>query len=215
MYLRAKKRLKIFLFWIFRILCSTSSSEKGDDHTVSEIKERIRQEVEKNDLRRRQIISETEETITDVTTGEIVQRNKTTKSIGTSEPDFIKIYYKSMLVVQGIEEVPLDFVLALSHCLSYSDDKQEPVVFVSNKHYRNRIAGLMEHDGKRLSDNMVSRYIKRAVDVGLLFPVKGCRGTYEVNPCLIAKGKWEYIKALQANFDFVGNKWERRMVLSE
>ena len=60
---------------------------------------------------------------------------------------------------------------------------------------------------------MVAKYIRRSVDKGILFSTQD-RGTYEVNPWLIAKGKWSSIQELQANFRFVEGKWERVMTLT-
>ena len=54
----------------------------------------------------------------------------------------------------------------------------------------------------------VERYVKKSVDNGLLFRTN-YRGVYEVNPFMIAKGKWESIKKLRANFDYVDGKWTR------
>ena len=36
-----------------------------------------------------------------------------------------------------------------------------------------------------------------------------------MNPWLIAKGKWENIKALQANFEFVSGKWQRIIAVDQ
>ena len=55
---------------------------------------------------------------------------------------------------------------------------------------------------------MTAKYIKRAVEKGILFSTQD-RGSYEVNPWLIAKGKWEHIRELQAAFQFVDKKWIR------
>lgn len=61
---------------------------------------------------------------------------------------------------------------------------------------------------------MTAKYIRRSVDKGILFSTQD-RGTYEVNPWLIAKGKWEHIKELQANFQFVSGKWERTITMEQ
>ena len=57
---------------------------------------------------------------------------------------------------------------------------------------------------------MYKRYIGRCKDSGLIFPTQ-YRGTYEVNPFFVAKGKWDSIKALRATFDFVNGKWTRHL----
>lgn len=55
---------------------------------------------------------------------------------------------------------------------------------------------------------MTQKYIRRCVAKGVIFTTRD-RGVYEVNPWLIAKGKWAHIKELQANFSFVDGKWTR------
>lgn len=170
-------------------------------------------EVGKMSRDEKKVIYQQVESIIDVATGEIRSRTTTERIKTQSEPDFIKIYYKSMLAVQGIEELSLDFVLALSSVITYSNDPTSPVFFYNNKANRNIIANYClstkgKDKGQPISDNMVSRHIKTAVQMGLLFTTEN-RGIYEVNPCMIARGKWENIRGLQANFDFVNGKWTR------
>ena len=57
-------------------------------------------------------------------------------------------------------------------------------------------------------DVMCNKYIKIAENNGILFKT-GDRGVYEVNPWMIAKGKWENIKKLQTEFEYVNGKWRR------
>ena len=54
----------------------------------------------------------------------------------------------------------------------------------------------------------MAKLLRIAVDKGILFKTSD-RGTYEVNPWLIAKGRWEHIRELQANFKFKEGRWER------
>lgn len=147
------------------------------------------------------VVYESEREIIDRATGEILQSEKETSKRTSSEPDYIKIYYKAMMAVQGVEEIPLSFMLALSCEIGFSNGDR--VMFYNNKTTRRRIAEYCA-----VGDNMVTKYIRRCVDKGVLFSTPD-RGTYEVNPWLIAKGKWEHIKELQASFRFVAGKWER------
>lgn len=160
---------------------------------------------------KRQVTYENNEIIVDSATGEIKQIKSQQRVKTTSEPDFIKVYYKAMLAVQGIEKLSLEFVLALSSVITYSNNPDSPVYFYNNPTNRKIIAECcLKKEGKPISDNMVSRHITAAVKVGLLFKTT-TRGTYEVNPCMIARGKWENIKGLQAKFDFISGKWVRTM----
>ena len=56
----------------------------------------------------------------------------------------------------------------------------------------------------------ISRYIATSVENGLLFRT-AYRSVYEVNPFMIAKGKWDSIQELQCKFNFVNGKWIREI----
>lgn len=149
-------------------------------------------------------IYESENTVIDAASGEILHHETFTKKKTSSEPDYIKVYYKAMMAVNDIAEIPLNFLLALSAQLGFTNGDR--VLFYNNKTTRRNISEYCE-----VGDNMTAKYIKRAVSAGILFATED-RGTYEVNPWLIAKGKWEHIKQLQANFEFVEGKWSRVVV---
>lgn len=146
-------------------------------------------------------IFESENTVTDAATGEILHHERNTTKRVAAEPDFIKVYYKAMLAVQDIDDLPLSFLLALSCHINYAND--EKILFFNNKTTRRSIAEACD-----VKDNMVAKYVQRSVKCGVLFKTED-RGTYEVNPWLIAKGKWDKIRELQASFSFVAGKWQR------
>lgn len=151
-----------------------------------------------------QTVYESDTTVVDVQTGEIIRRETASKKRTSTEPDFIKVYYQAMMAVNEIDEIPLSFLLALSCTLGYANG--DMMLFYNNKTIRRNIA---EYCG--IGDNMVKKYIRRCVDKGVLFQTPD-RGTYEVNPWLIAKGRWERIKELQARYCFVAGRWERVIV---
>lgn len=146
-------------------------------------------------------------TVIDSQTGEILHHEHTTKKRTSSEPDYIKLYYKTMMAVQDVDQIPLDFILALSAQVNYANGDR--MLFYNNKTTRRAIA-----DYCKCGDNWTAKLIKASVDKGILFKTED-RGTYEVNPWLIAKGKWENIKALQANFEFVSGKWQRIIAVDQ
>lgn len=146
-------------------------------------------------------VYENSTTVTDVTTGEILRQEQTVKARTSTEPDYIKVYYKTMMAVNEIDEIPLNFLLALSAQIGFANG--ERILFYNNKTTRRYIS-----DYCNIGDSMTAKYIKRSVAKGILFPTAD-RGTYEVNPWLIAKGKWERIRELQASFEFVSGKWKR------
>ena len=143
------------------------------------------------------------ETIIDQTTGEILSQTskKITKTSG--EPDFVKLYYKTMLAFNGADDIPLQFILAMSGCMTWTNEG-EPMLFHNTKITKEQICKACG-----IKDAMYTRYISRCRENGLIFPKPGYRGAYEVNPFFIAKGKWDSIKQLRTTFDFVGGKWTR------
>ena len=154
-------------------------------------------------------IYESTTTTVDTQTGEILNRETSTKKRTSTEPDYIKLYYRTMMAVQDIDEIPLSFLLALSSQIGYSNGGGSEVYFYNNKTTRRIIS-----DFCRIGDNMTQKYIRRSVAKGILFPSED-RGTYTVNPWLIAKGRWEHIRELQAQFSFIDGRWTRRMVEDE
>ena len=149
-------------------------------------------------------IYESETTVIDSASGEILHHEHGAKRKTSTEPDHIKVYYKAMMAVNGVEEIPLNFLLALSAQIPYANG--DKVYFYNNKTTRRNIA---EYCG--CGDNWVAKLIRKGVEKGILFATSD-RGTYEVNPWLIAKGKWEKIRELQANFEFVEGRWERKVI---
>lgn len=149
------------------------------------------------------VVYDEEKTIVDVATGEILNRESIRVTRSSTEPEYIKIYYKTMLSINDISDIPLEFLLALSAQIGYANSDTDAIYFYNNKTTRRIIAEYC-----KIGDNMVGKYIRRCVMKGILFTTKD-RGTYEVNPWMIAKGKWEHIKELQANFTFLDGKWSR------
>lgn len=144
---------------------------------------------------------ESDKSVIDTTTGEILKQEHELKRKTSAEPDYIKVYYQAMMAVNKISEIPLDFLLVLSAQIGFTNG--DKILFYNNKTTRRAISNYCG-----IGDNMTAKYIRRSVTKGILFKTED-RGTYEVNPWLIAKGKWEHIKELQANFRFLEGKWER------
>lgn len=147
-----------------------------------------------------------EETVIDEKTGEILEYKTKSVAKQSSEPDFIKVYYETMLAFNQIHDVPTSFVLSLSKFITWTNDGEPMVVTLNrlNKEIMSKDCGV--------DPRQIERYIKKSVDKGLLFRTK-YRGVYEINPFMIAKGKWESVKTLRAEFDFVGGKWYRKAEL--
>ena len=148
-------------------------------------------------------VYEHESTITDINTGEIILQSKKTVTKTSKEPEFIKVYYRTMLAFNGANDIPLQFVLALSGHIDWANE-DEPMIFYNTKMIKERIC-----KSCKIKESMYTKYISRCRENGLLIPQKGYRGAYEVNPFFIAKGKWDNIKQLRTSFDFIAGKWER------
>lgn len=146
--------------------------------------------------------------VVDVTTGEILNRSTESVKKTSNEPDFIKLYYKTMLAFNGVEDIPLDFILAISCHMTWTNEGA-PMIFNNTKLVKDDVCKKCNIKG-----SMYAKYVSRCRDKGLLLMIPGYRGAYEVNPFFIAKGKWDSVKQLRTSFDFVGGRWERREILA-
>lgn len=157
-------------------------------------------------VRQKTRISKTIETNdVDAVTGEIVRSSKSTTKVGGGEPDFVKLYYRTMLTFMQVDNVPVDMLLAISANIGWSNDG-EPMVFKNDRITKERICERLN-----IKASMYTKYIKRCADKGLLIPVKGYRGVYEVNPFFIARGKWDSIQQLRGRYNFKNGEWEVRL----
>ena len=141
-------------------------------------------------------------TTVDYASGEIIEQSIYTKKKTSLEPDYIKVYYKTMLAVNGIDKIKLDFLLILSAQINYANADSKMYF------YNNKVTSRAIGEDCQVTDSMCNKYIKIAENNGILFKT-GDRGVYEVNPWMIAKGKWENIKKLQTEFEYVNGKWRR------
>ena len=158
-----------------------------------------------NNIREKNIaLIQKEEVVIDETTGQVLSATIKTISKVSVEPAFIKVYYETMLAFHQIHDIPISFVLSLSKFIEWSNDNS-PLVTTLNKRNKTIIS-----DDCKVTLSQVDRYIKKSVDNGLLFRTE-YRGVYEVNPFMIAKGKWDSIRKLRTNYEFENGKWERKI----
>ena len=73
-------------------------------------------------------------TTVDYASGEIIEQSIYTKKKTSLEPDYIKVYYKTMLAVNGIDKIKLDFLLILSAQINYANADSK-MYFYNNKMY--------------------------------------------------------------------------------
>lgn len=137
-------------------------------------------------------------------TGELLSKKTEKINKVSSEPEFIKLYYETMLAFNKIHNVPISFVISLSKFIEWSNEGK-PMCVTINK----RVKDILQKDcDVKLAQ--ISRYISISVENGLLFKTK-YRSVYEVNPFMIAKGKWDSIRNLQCKFNFKNGRWIREI----
>ena len=140
----------------------------------------------------------------DTETGELLSEKKEIIHKKSKEPDYIKLYYETMLAFNEINNIPIAFVTSLSKFLEWSNDGQ-PMCVTINK----RGKEILQADcNVKLAQ--INRYIANSVKYGLLFRTN-YKGVYEVNPFMIAKGRWESIRDLRCKFNFIDGKWIREI----
>lgn len=143
-------------------------------------------------------------TAIDTSTGEIMAQSKEVVNKTCREPDYIKVYYETMLAFNEIHGIPVAFVLSISKFIEWTNEGK-PMFITLNK----RVKDILQVDcGVKLAQ--INRYITISVKNGLLFRTK-YRSVYELNPFMIAKGKWESIQDLQCKFNFTNGKWVREV----
>lgn len=150
-------------------------------------------------------VKETRQTEVDRQTGEIIDDTRTETVIAGSEPDYIKIYYRTVLAFGGITDIPVVFLMSLSNFITWTSDT-EPMLFQNTKLVREHIC-----QDCGIKQDMYRKYITRCTKNGLLVPKPGYRGVYEVNPFFIARGRWEDITKLRATFDFISGQWQKHV----
>lgn len=147
------------------------------------------------------LVKETTTQMVDSQTGELLTSTDQTTTMASTEPDYIKVYYRTVLAFEGIKDIPVDFLLAMSHYITWVSDT-EPMLYKSD-----RITSEHVCDMCSIKIDMYRKYIARCRKSGLLILKAGYRGVYEVNPFFIARGRWDSIRKLRATFDFCDGHW--------
>lgn len=134
----------------------------------------------------------------DPETGEIKdivrEINSTSISRSFKEPNFIKVYYDTLLATIGENSSPLsEFLIAIGKHMVVEDDMQ---VVQLTKFTKNLIA---KEIGK--SPDRVKSYIAECVKLNLLYKVGTPRSAiYAVSPFIMSKSKPQDVVALQMNY---------------
>lgn len=141
-------------------------------------------------------------TVVDMLTGEVKEMQESKIVRDASEPDFIKLYYKTFLSFNDITDIPLDFVLQLCEYITYANSSDQQMTITVNKMMKENMIKKLNY--KTVSS--IDKILHKCVAKGLLFKTQ-YRGVYVVNAFFIAKGSWSIIKKLQGQFDFINGKW--------
>lgn len=141
-------------------------------------------------------VDETQYEMIDPVTGEITQEAREIKHSAIykdiDEGEFVKVYYDVFTASLGENRGPLTpFLIEVGKRMTYSEDGQ---IIVLVKEIKESIARSLG-----VSIVSVNRLITQCVNNGLF--IRTGRSVYAVSPLVMAKGKWQNIRALQIAYD--------------
>ncbi len=152
----------------------------------------------------KKIHSETNATVVDLATGEMVREIRENTGYIGREPDYIKIYTDCMLVFNNMDVALSPFIVAFGRHMTYANTGNPAFrcTVRTDEMVRKDVA---EYCG--VSDIRVKQAVKALVDAEVFIPIqingKKKRGIYFVNPWVVGKGEWKDIKQLRGQFEFV------------
>lgn len=146
--------------------------------------------------KRKKIVQQFEktETIIDKETGEIKQESTTTfsKLNVEQEPSFVKLYIEDLSRVIGLSKTSNDAVLCLLRRMDYDN------IISLNAYVRKLIC-----DDMGIKPNTLSHILEKLTKSNVLKKIGS--NTFEMNPFLYGKGKWEKIRELRMTFTYNEN----------
>lgn len=147
-------------------------------------------------------VFESTTTIIDKDTGVIQEQRREVVQVADKEPDYIKLYLDCICTFKGLNKGLSTILIAFCSHMTWADDEEsgKQVIFV-NSITKKSVAKKVGVGVDRLN-----KALKDIVEAGIFRRI--ARGCYEVNPFIIAKGKWSDIKTLRANFDFMNGTIE-------
>lgn len=145
--------------------------------------------------------TETHITITINQDGEVLKEQRESVIAWNKEPNFIKVYYNTVMAFHNISGISIDFICLLSEHISYANG-DEQIMLYTNSGMKKKMCEKLD-----IKINMLNKLFRKCVECGILFNTED-RGTFIVNPFIIAKGEWKNIRQLQCSFEFMPNgKW--------
>lgn len=146
----------------------------------------------------RKAIYEKVNQVTDISTGEVVREESEVVLPRESEPEYIKLYLDCVCTFKGLNKALSPILVAFCSYMTWADSKHDRQVIFMNSYTKEHVA-----EDVGISVDRVNQALRDITKADIFRKIKGKRGVYEVNPYIIAKGKWTDIKKLRANFDFV------------
>lgn len=130
--------------------------------------------------------------------GEILEQQKHESFLTESEPDFIKLYIDHIIHVNGLPDGVKRTLNALLKLMTYEN------MIVLNPYVKKQITEELGYKNVQSLNNNLNKLVKSEI----LFR-KGA-GTYQMNPFLFAKGKWEDIKKIRYEVVYEANKIKQK-----
>lgn len=141
--------------------------------------------------------------ITDITTGEVIREESEVILSKESEPEYIKLYLDCVCTFKGLNKALSPILIAFCSYMTWADSKHDRQVIFMNAYTKEQVA-----QDVGISVNRVNQALRDITKADIFRKIKNKRGVYEVNPYIIARGKWADIKKLRANFDFTNGTIE-------
>lgn len=131
------------------------------------------------------------ETIVDLETGEVKQEISTTSNRYNieTEPDYVKLYIKDLSRIIGLSNTDNNVVLNLLRNMNYDN------IIALNAYTRTQMCEQM-----KIKPNTLSHILCKLIEKNILKKLGA--NTYEMNPYLYGKGKWENIRQLRMTFTY-------------
>lgn len=130
-------------------------------------------------------------------TGEIVEEEEVTHIKVCTEPNYVKLYIKTLLTFKDLSANLNPVLIEFLAYMSYADIENEhggQLIYV-NSDMKKSIAKKLD-----LKIDSINKGLYKFVNAGIFRRVG--TGTYQVNASLFGKGEWKDVKGIRANFDF-------------
>ena len=132
----------------------------------------------------KKIESEIHDTIINHETGEIIEERTIEKRAVEMEPDYVKLYVRDISCIMGLSPSNNDVLYSMLCRMDYENK------IVLNSYIRKQMCEKMG-----IKENTLSHVLNRLIEKKILKKI--ANNTFEVNPWLFGRGKWEDIYKLR------------------